>query len=103
MGLSFSTENKREIYGGLSLKENKINIVMLHGQESEYEGKNDAEIINLRALKDRYIDYLALGHIHEYKVAALDQRGQYCYSGCLEGRGLNECGEKGIVLLTNRK
>ena len=25
--------------------------------------------------------------------------GEYCYCGCLEGRGFDECGEKGFVLL----
>ena len=29
----------------------------------------------------------------------LDDRGIWCYSGCLEGRGFDECGEKGYVLL----
>ncbi len=50
-------------------------------------------------LRGKYIDYLALGHIHSYKKERLDDRGVYCYSGCLEGRGFDECGEKGFVLL----
>ena len=29
----------------------------------------------------------------------LDNRGIYCYSGCLEGRGFDECGDKGFILL----
>ena len=29
----------------------------------------------------------------------LDARGAYCYCGCLEGRGFDECGEKGFVLV----
>ena len=28
-----------------------------------------------------------------------DNGGEYCYSGCPEGRGFDECGEKGFVLL----
>lgn len=47
----------------------------------------------------RNIDYLALGHIHKYKKGSIDSRGVYCYSGCLEARGFDECGEKGFVLL----
>lgn len=88
------------IYSHLSLDKEQVNIVMLHGQESRYENKGDAEVINLRALQNRYIDYLALGHIHTYKYERLDGRGFYCYSGCLEGRGFDECGPKGFVLLT---
>lgn len=88
-----------DIYSSLSLKEENTNIVVLHGQESKYGNKNDAQIINIRALTNRYIDYLALGHIHEYKYTKLDNRGYYCYSGCLDGRGFDECGQKGYVVL----
>ena len=79
---------------------NNFNIVVLHGQEANYSDKKDkAEIINLKELKNKNIDYLALGHIHKYKLEKLDNRGIYCYSGCLEGRGFDECGDKGFVLL----
>ena len=71
----------------------------MHGQESETNVKDKAEIINLKQLKNKNIDYLALGHIHSYKQEKLDNRGIYCYSGCLEGRGFDECGKKGFVLL----
>ena len=53
----------------------------------------------MSVFKDLNIDYLALGHIHSYKCHKLDKRGVYCYSGCLEGRGFDECGDKGFVLL----
>ena len=99
-GLVFSTENKGlNMYDKLALKEENTNIVVLHGQESHYKIKNDAETIVLKDLQNKYIDYLALGHIHEYKSDRLDNRGIYCYSGCLEGRGFDECGKKGFVLL----
>ena len=71
----------------------------MHGQESKYEQKDKTEIINLQELKNKNIDYLALGHIHKYKQEKIDNRGIYCYSGCLEGRGFDECGKKGFVLL----
>jgi len=89
---------KNDIYSKLKLEASNLNIVVLHGQEIKGQ-KQDGEVINLTALKDKNIDYLALGHIHSYKLAKLDDRGVYCYSGCLEGRGFDECGEKGFVLL----
>ena len=76
-----------------------INIVMLHGQEAESVSKDRAEVINLRLLKNKGIDYLALGHIHEYRAGQLDAMARYCYPGCLEGRGFDEAGEHGFVLL----
>lgn len=86
-------------YASLMTEPSQINIVMLHGQEVRSNVKDDASLVALPALKNRNIDYLALGHIHAYKKEILDNRGVYCYSGCPEGRGFDECGEKGIVLL----
>lgn len=99
-GIEFGKKDNYEIYQSLMLNQNNFNIVVLHGQEANYADKKDkAEIINLKELKNKNIDYLALGHIHKYKLEKLDNRGIYCYSGCLEGRGFDECGDKGFVLL----
>lgn len=81
------------------LDKGAFNIVMLHGQISGYASKEDAEIIDISSLRNKNIDYLALGHIHEYRMDELYPAGKYCYSGCLEGRGFDECGDHGFVLL----
>lgn len=86
-------------YASLITEPGRINIVMLHGQEVRSNVKDDAGLIALPALRNRNIDYVALGHIHSYKKEVLDSRGVYCYSGCPEGRGFDECGTKGVVLL----
>lgn len=83
----------------LSLKKDSLNIVMLHGQERAGAGAKKEDTIRLRLLKGKHIDYLALGHLHEYRTARIDDRCLACYSGCLEGRGFDECGRKGYVLL----
>ncbi len=98
-GVELTPENSKSIYDSLVLAQDEVNLVVLHGQESRYDARDKTEIINIRALQNKYIDYLALGHLHEYKYQKLDNRGSYCYSGCLEGRGFDECGEKGFVLL----
>ena len=98
-GIEFGKLNNYEIYNTLILNKGDINIVLMHGQDSKYEQKDKTEIINIQELKNKNIDYLALGHIHKFKKEKIDNRGIYCYSGCLEGRGFDECGEKGFVLL----
>ena len=98
-GIEISSDNSDSAYVSLVLDAKNFNIVMMHGQEAESSSKDKAEIINLRALRNRGIDYLALGHIHAYKKEQLDARGTYCYSGCLEGRGFDECGEHGFVVI----
>lgn len=98
-GVFFTDENKDRIYNELVLNNDDFNIVTLHGQESEARSKDKTEVIELKSLRNKGIDYLALGHIHSFKETELDKRGIYCYSGCLEGRGFDECGEHGFVLL----
>lgn len=94
-GVELTRENSASAFASLRLDSVRFNIVMLHGQESA----GRAGDINLSALRGRGIDYLALGHIHAYKKAPLDSRGIYCYPGCLEGRGFDECGPHGFALL----
>ncbi len=98
-GIAMDESNCNSIYDSLNLNADDKNIVVLHGQISNYNNNENAENINLSKLKNKNIDYLALGHIHEYVQDNLDKRGIYCYCGCLEGRGFDECGEKGFVLL----
>lgn len=84
------------MYDRLNPDSDCLNIVMLHGQISTQPG---VEQIALPLLRGKHIRYLALGHLHSYQKAPLDADGEYCYSGCLEGRGFDECGEKGFSLL----
>ena len=89
-------ENWEDFYDRLKLNPRDTNIVMLHGQTSTQTGE---ELICLPKLRGKHICYLALGHIHSYQQDELDMDGQWCYCGCLEGRGFDELGSKGFVLL----
>ena len=89
-GIEIDSTNESTLYNSLVLDNDKYNIVIMHGQIGQ---------INLNAMKNKGIDYLALGHVHEYQNGPIDNRGIYCYSGCLEGRGFDECGAKGFVVL----
>ena len=98
-GVTLSPANSGSIYSALILDPADFNIVTLHGQTSEYRSKDKAEVIDLGSLRNKNIDYLALGHIHAYRKDDLPPRGVYCYPGCLEGRGFDECGNHGFELL----
>lgn len=95
-GVELNEGNCRNIYGSLNLKVDDINIVTMHGQTAASSGE---DMVDLGKLASHNIDYLALGHIHSYREGRLDDRGRWCYSGCPEGRGFDECGDKGFVLL----
>lgn len=98
-GCELGEGSEAEVYGSLELNVDDFNIVMLHGQESRYRISDASEVVRLDLLQEKHIDYLALGHIHSYYCGKLDDRGLYCYPGCMEGRGFDECGEKGFLLL----
>ena len=98
-GLELNAENNINAYNTLILEHDTFNIVMLHGQIADYKSKGKEDTISLDNLKNKNIDYLALGHVHGYQMGRLDSRGLYCYSGCMEGRGFDECGKKGFVIL----
>lgn len=98
-GVELDSNNSASVQAAFAPDPSKVNIVMLHGQEAETVGKDKAEIINIRQFQNKGINYMALGHIHAPKLARLDATGQYAYSGCLEGRGFDETGEHGFMLL----
>ena len=98
-GIELTAENSDRLYDDLTLSNEDVNIVVMHGQTSTATG---AEEICLNKLKNKNIRYLALGHIHSYRKEKLDLDGEWCYSGCLEGRGFDECDEKGFVLIETK-
>ncbi len=95
-GIEISSSNYKSFYSSLALNKNLFNIVMLHGDATDSFGMDKVKIDNL---KNKNIDYLALGHIHKYQAGRIDDRGVYAFPGCLEPRGFDECGEKGFIVL----
>lgn len=86
------------MFDSLSLPQGGKNIVILHG---EIRDKSAApESIGLREAAGKNIDYLALGHYHSYYTEAIDERGAAIYCGTPEGRGFDEVGDKGYVILS---
>lgn len=87
----------RRMFDELSLDPRRKNIVMLHGELRERSTEDGA--IGLRDAAGKGIDYLALGHYHKYSEERIDERGVAVYPGTPEGRGFDECGSKGVVIL----
>ena len=72
-------------------------IAVLHGElcdKSDASGK-----IGLRELKNTEIDYLALGHYHSYSKEEFDRDRFAVYSGTPLGRGFDEVGDTGYVII----
>ncbi len=85
-------EKKESLAAGLEVDGEKVNIVMLHADvKSE---------IKLSELAGMGLSYIALGHIHSYEEYKVDEKCSAVYCGCLQGRGFDECGEKGFCEIT---
>lgn len=72
-----------------------LNIMVIHGntQGRDYAPLSPAHIAASG------LDYLALGHIHQ--ASGLQRGGDtfWAYPGCPEGRGFDELGDKGVLVL----
>ncbi len=91
------SEIKEGMFESLELPEETKNIVVLHGELRERTAS--PESIGIKDAVGKRIDYLALGHYHSYSKVGIDERGYAVYSGTPEGRGFDETGEKGYVII----
>ncbi len=85
-----------ENYLKINFEKDNYNIAVMHGTLGN---SSDEFYINPKLLQNKNIDYLALGHIHKSGEGKLDDRAKYRYCGCLDGRGFDECGEKGFFVI----
>ncbi len=73
-----------------------VNICVLHGALGQY---SSPDTVGIKDAACRGIDYIALGHYHSYSVNEVDKKCIAVYSGTPEGRGFDEVGECGFVLI----
>lgn len=92
------SETAADMFDTLRLPPDGVNLVVLHGEVRPRSAPNG--VIGLTEAAECPIDYLALGHYHSYAEHSLGRRGVAVYAGTPEGRGFDECGEKGAVLIT---
>ena len=96
-GAAFRSAAQTEslLHGFAAPEDGRIHVAVLHGDvtnaESDYSpiSKNDIAKSNLH--------YLALGHVHQFGGVQKAGKTFYAYSGCAEGRGFDELGEKGVL------
>lgn len=87
----------KDMFKTLKLDPSRRNIVVLHGELCDRS--DDGGAIGIKEIEGLPIDYLALGHYHTYSATSIGQRCTAVYSGVPEGRGFDEVGEKGVVML----
>lgn len=81
----------------LAPREDTINIMCQHG-EVRSDISSNYNSITPEFIDNCGMDYIALGHIH--KRSEITRRGDtfFAYSGCAEGLGFDELGDKGVYI-----
>lgn len=83
---------------GIDVDNDKINIMLLHGEIASNNSKNEYNPIYINDIYKSNIDYIALGHKHKFSGILKEGMTTYAYSGCPQGRGFDEEGEKGVII-----
>ena len=101
-GAGFTARHERPLLEGFRAKaDGWTNLMVLHGDVGSREGRYRP--IAPEEIASTGLDYLALGHVHQY--SGLRRAGEtfWAYPGCPEGRGFDELGEKGVLWLEVEK
>lgn len=98
-GCGFNNSYVNEtLIDSVKVDKSKINIMVAHGEIENGNSKNEYNPIYLKDIEASNMDYIALGHRHNYSGIQRVGKTSYSYSGCPQGRGFDESGEKGVVL-----
>lgn len=98
-GAGFRSNYENEtLLRGINVDNDKINIMILHGEIASTSSKNEYNPIYINDIYNSNIDYIALGHRHKFSGILKAGMTTYAYSGCPQGRGFDEEGEKGVVI-----
>lgn len=74
--------------------ESVYSIGVFHGDTRSPDSRYGA--ITAADIEGSGLNYLALGHVHNATPLQKTGGTYWCYPGCPEGRGFDECGEKGV-------
>ncbi|WP_244833588.1 DNA repair exonuclease [Clostridium sp. BJN0001] len=82
----------------VKIDKNYNNILAIHGEIMNSDRKNEYNPISKKDIEDSGFNYIALGHRHTYSGVQNLCNTYYAYSGCPQGRGFDEEGDKGVII-----
>lgn len=95
-GAAFTAMDSAPLLEGFRVEDPELtNIMVVHGEvkaDSAYNALTEQRIAGSG------LDYLALGHVHQFSGALTAGNTTFGWPGCLMGRGFDELGEKGCIL-----
>lgn len=98
-GYAFTTPHRSDepLRGFAAPDDGRLHLLCAHGEVRQ--GGNYAPIIP-GTLGDSGVTYAALGHIHAGTGLNWEGNTAWAYCGCPEGRGFDEAGQKGALVVT---
>lgn len=98
-GCGFNERYHREtLLKDIKVNNKYINILVMHGEVCTGTTSNEYNPIYLTDIKNSEVNYIALGHEHNFSGILKAGEIPYSYCGCLAGRGFDELGRKGVIL-----
>ncbi len=89
---------RKSMLKSVNIKENYINIMTIHGDISNTDDGNEYNPMTIKDIENSRLDYIAIGHRHNFSGILRENNTFYAYAGCPQGRGFDEVGDKGIIL-----
>lgn len=96
-GAGYGAAECPSLLGGFSVADpSRLNLMVMHGDMASpsYAPFSESDVAASG------LDYLALGHVHTFSGIRKAGSTCYAYPGCIEGRGFDETGKKGVILGT---
>ena len=98
-GAAFNEHHVRKsMIKDITVKRDYINIMTIHGDISNTDEGNDYNPITLKDIGSSGLDYIAIGHRHNFSGILRENNTYYAYAGCPQGRGFDELDDKGIII-----
>ncbi len=94
--------NSDNPFADFNIDNSFINIALLHADLNSESGSNYNPVSNAQIAASG-MDYVALGHIHKRTDILKAGNTFYAYSGCVQGLGFDELGQKGVYIGTLSK
>ena len=98
-GAAFTDKySKKTLFENIQVDNNYINLMVLHGEVCTSGKVSEYNPIYLEDIRKSNLNYIALGHKHNFSSVLKEGDTYYSYSGCMPGKGFDETGEKGIIV-----
>ena len=85
---------RKSMLKNINVNKEYINIMTIHGDISNSDEGNEYNPMTLKDIGDSGLDYIAIGHRHNFSGILRENNTYYGYAGSPQGRGFDELDDK---------